>query len=415
MLRAHRLDLAIIGSGPAGLAAAVKAKQAGIRDLVVFERDQTPGGILPQCIHNGFGLRKFKEELTGPEYAHKYVTLAAREGVDLALDTTVLEIAPSKRLIAVSPRGGLREYRCRAIILAMGCRERPRGAIWIGGTRPAGVFTAGQVQRMVNIEGFMPGREVVILGSGDIGLIMARRMTLEGATVRAVVEILPYSSGLVRNVVQCLNDFNIPLLLSHTVTEIHGEYRVEAVSVAEVDGERNPVPGTQRIVPCDTLLLSAGLIPENELTRMAKVALDPATGGARVNDYFETSAKGIFSCGNVLHVNDIADNVSWEGEQAALAAGMRITGRMPRISRPIQIQGDETVGQVVPQMLSRNRTAVLHVRVRRPMKRARLILEGVLEKKLPYARPAEMIRFRVPRESLQPIQSRALRLRCEEG
>ncbi len=334
--------------------------------------------------------------------------------MDLVLDTTVLELHRNKRLVAVSPRGGLREYRCRAVILAMGCRERPRGALWIGGTRPAGVFTAGQAQRMVNIEGFMPGREIVILGSGDIGLIMARRMTLEGARVNAVVEILPYSSGLVRNVVQCLHDFDIPLLLGHTVTEIHGEYRVEGVSVAEVDDGFNPITRTQRIIPCDTLLISAGLVPENELSRMAQVVLDPATGGALVNDYFETSVEGMFSCGNVLHVNDIVDNVSWEGEQAAMAARMRIAGRIPRINKALRIRGDETIAQVVPQMLSRNRSTVLHVRVRRPMKRTRLILEGVLERKLPYARPAEMIRLKVPRESLEGVERRTLRVRCEE-
>lgn len=327
MTTALNLDLAIIGSGPAGLAAAVKAKQLGIKNVVVFERDERPGGILPQCIHNGFDLQKFKEELTGPEYINRYIKMAKAHSVDIELNTTTLEIDKNRSLTAVSEYGGLRNYHCRSIILAMGCRERPRGAIGIPGTRPAGVFTAGQAQRLVNIEGYMPGETAVIQGSGDVGMIMARRLSLEGAEVKAVTEIQPFTSGLIRNEVQCLHDFDIPLLLSHTVVEIHGDKRVEGVSVAEVDAGWQPLEGTEHFIACDTLLLSVGLIPENELSKMAGVSLDPQTGGAYVNELLETDVPGIFSCGNVLHVNDYVDEVSSEGEIAARGAQSRIKGK----------------------------------------------------------------------------------------
>jgi thioredoxin reductase len=348
MAPALHLDLAIIGSGPAGLAAAVKAKQLGIKDVVVFERDERPGGILPQCIHNGFGLQKFEEELTGPEYANRYIQMAADHFVDIELDTMVLQIDKNRTLTAVSEYGGLRNYQCKSIVLAMGCRERPRGAIGIPGTRPAGVFTAGQAQRMVNIEGYMPGEKIVIQGSGDVGMIMARRLTLEGAKVKTVTEIQPYTSGLIRNEVQCLHDFGIPLLLRHTVAEIHGDKRVEGVTVAEVDAEWNPIAGTEKFIECDTLLLSVGLIPENELSKMAGVSLDPLTGGAYVNEFLETDVPGIFSCGNVLHVNDYVDEVSTEGEIAARGARHRIKGKLSDEKKLIAIEGDETIGQIVP-------------------------------------------------------------------
>lgn len=417
MLRKSYLELAIIGSGPAGLAAAVEARRAGIRDLVVFERDDRPGGILPQCIHSGFGLEKFKEELTGPEYAHRYIKMAEMSGIDVALDTMALEMDKDRTITTVSEHGGLRQYQCKSIILAMGCRERPRGSIGIPGTRPAGIFTAGHAQRLINIEGYMPGERIVILGSGDIGLIMARRLTLEGAKVEGVVEILPYPSGLIRNVVQCLHDFDIPLLLGHTVAEIHGDQRVEGVTLVRVDADWNPVSGTERFMGCDTLLLSVGLIPENELSKKAGVSIDPRTGGPFVNDFFETSVEGIFSCGNVLHVNDLVDHVSSEGERAALGAFLRIKGKMPGVKRAILLEGDETIGQIVPQTLCGEQDTTLSIRVKRPMKKMTLRIGDSLSKRFPHARPGEMIRLKIPRKLFQEMQpsSTNLKLYCEEA
>jgi thioredoxin reductase len=416
MADALHLDLAIIGSGPAGLAAAVKARQLGIKDVVVFERDERPGGILPQCIHNGFGLQKFKEELTGPEYANRYIRMAADHQVDIELDTMVLEIDKNRTLTAVSEYRGLRTYRCRSIILSMGCRERPRGAIGIPGTRPAGVFTAGQAQRMVNIEGYMPGEKIVIQGSGDVGMIMARRLTLEGAEVSAVAEILPYTSGLIRNEVQCLHDFDIPLLLRHTVTEIHGDKRVEGVTLSEVDSGWNPVAGTEKFFACDTLLLSVGLIPENELSRLAGVAMDPNTGGAYVNEFLETDVPGIFSCGNVLHVNDYVDEVSTEGEIAAQGARDRIKGKLSARKNLIAVVGDETIGQVVPQAINAKRPVTFYIRVKRPMEKLTLRIGDIFEKKFAYARPGEMIRMRLPKKIFAEMKPAATRLNvsCEE-
>jgi thioredoxin reductase len=412
VLKKSHIDLAIIGAGPAGLAAAVEAKRLGIKDLVVFERDERPGGILKQCIHAGFGLEKFSEELTGPEYANRYMRMAEAWGVDISLDTTVLEIDKDRTLTVVSEQGGLRQYDCRSVVLAMGCRERPRGALGIPGTRPAGVFTAGHAQRLINVEGYMPGRTVVILGSGDIGLIMARRLTLEGAQVKAVAEILPYASGLVRNVVQCLHDFGIPLLLRHTVAEIHGDNRVEGVTLVQVDEQWSPVEGTEQRVACDTLLLSVGLIPENELSKAAGVTIDPKTGGAYVNDYFETDVEGLFSCGNVLHVNDVVDNVSLEGEYAAHGAFHRIKG-LPMERSTISIEGDQTIGQIVPQRVSGLRDTTFHIRVNRPMKKMTLSVGDRFEKKYPYARPTEMMWLKVPRHVFNDAHG-CIVVRCEE-
>ena len=416
MLTVSHLDLAIIGSGPAGLAAAVKAKQTGIKDLVVFERDQRPGGILPQCIHNGFGIEKFKEELTGPEYANRYIKMADTHDVDIELNTMVLEIEKDRTLIAVSEQSGLRKFRCKSIILAMGCRERPRGAIGIAGTRPAGIFTAGQAQRLVNIEGYMPGENIVIQGSGDVGMIMARRLTLEGAKVKAVAEIQPYTSGLIRNEVQCLHDFNIPLLLGHTVSEIHGDKRVEGVTLVEVDADWNPMAGTAVQMACDTLLLSVGLVPENELTRKAGISIDPHTGGPYVNELLETGVKGIFSCGNVLHVNDFVDDVSTEGEIAARGAHYRIKGKMPGGKQRIALKGDSTIGQVVPQTISGLRPVMLSIRVKRPMQKMTLHVGDIFEKRFPYARPSEMIRVRLPGKIFSDITPGLNRLdvTCQE-
>jgi thioredoxin reductase len=412
MLTTSHVDLAIIGAGPAGLAAAVEAKRLGIKDLVVFERDERPGGILRQCIHAGFGLEKFNEELTGPEYANRYIKMAESWRIDISLDTTVLNIDKNRALTVVSEQGGLRQVDCKSVILAMGCRERPRGALGIPGTRPAGVFTAGHAQRLINVEGYMPGRTVVILGSGDIGLIMARRLALEGAQVKAVAEILPYPSGLIRNVVQCLNDFAIPLLLRHTVAEIHGDKRVEGVTLVQVDDRWNPVEGTAQCIECDTLLLSVGLIPENELSKAAGVTIDPKTGGAYVNDYFETSVEGLFSCGNVLHVNDVVDNVSLEGETAAYGAFHRIKG-LPAERPIISIKGDDTIGQIVPQRITGLRDTTFHMRVNRPMKKFILRVGDRFEKKYPYARPSEMIWVKVPKAVFSDVRGSVI-VRCEE-
>lgn len=313
-------EIVIIGGGPAGLAAAIAAKEAGISDVLILERDRELGGILNQCIHNGFGLHTFKEELTGPEYAARYIEKAKRLGIWYMLDTMVVSVGKDKKITAMNREKGLFEIQPKAVVLAMGCRERSRGALNIPGYRPAGIYSAGTAQRYVNMEGRMPGKEVVILGSGDIGLIMARRMTLEGAKVKLVAEIMPKSGGLKRNIVQCLDDYGIPLKLSHTVIDIKGKERVESVTVAKVDGNRKPIPGTEEEVSCDTLLLSCGLIPENELSRGAGVEMNPDTSGPVVSETMETSIEGIFACGNVVHVHELVDYVSKEAEKAGRMA-----------------------------------------------------------------------------------------------
>ena len=309
-------DIVIIGGGPAGLAAAASAKRNGVDSILILERDRELGGILNQCIHNGFGLHTFKEELTGPEYAGRFITQVEELGIEYLLNTMVMDISADKVVTAMNRTDGMFQVQAKAVILAMGCRERSRGALNIPGYRPAGIFSAGTAQRLVNIEGYMPGREVVILGSGDIGLIMARRMTLEGAKVKVVAELMPYSGGLKRNIVQCLDDFGIPLKLSHTVVDIEGKERVEGITLAEVDGKGKPIPGTEEHYTCDTLLLSCGLIPENELSRGIGVDMSPVTSGPLVNESLETSVEGVFACGNVLHVHDLVDFVS---EEAAAA------------------------------------------------------------------------------------------------
>ena len=324
-------DLVIIGGGPAGLAAAIEARRRGVESLLILERDSELGGILNQCIHNGFGLHTFKEELTGPEYAARFIQQANDLGIPYKLDTMVLDLAADKTVTAMNRTDGLFQLHPKAVVLAMGCRERPRGALNIPGYRPAGIFTAGTAQRLVNMEGYLPGRKVVILGSGDIGLIMARRMTLEGAQVQVVAELMPYSGGLKRNIVQCLDDYGIPLKLSHTVVDIQGKERVEGVTLARVENGR-PVPGTEEHYDCDTLLLSCGLLPENELSRAAGVQLSPVTGGPAVNESLETSIPGVFAAGNVLHVHDLVDYVSEEAGAAGAhaAAYIQSAGREPQ-------------------------------------------------------------------------------------
>ncbi|EMT39118.1 Thioredoxin reductase [Thermoanaerobacter thermohydrosulfuricus WC1] len=344
-------DIVIIGGGPAGLGAAVEAYEKGVKNIVIIERDKYLGGILEQCIHNGFGLQEFKEELTGPEYAQRFIDKVEEYGINVMLETMVLEITPDRIVKAVNSKEGVFTIKAGAIILAMGCRERPRGAIMIPGTRPAGILTAGTAQRYVNMEGYLPGKEIVILGSGDVGLIMARRLTLEGAKVKAVVELMPYSSGLTRNIVQCLEDFNIPLLLSHTVIEIHGKDRVEGVTIAKVDENREPIMETAQYISCDTLILSVGLIPENELSQKAGIELDPITGGPIVNEMLETSVPGIFACGNVLQVHDLVDNVTAEARLAANSAIRFIReGEFGKSS--INVKAGNGIRYVVPQKIN---------------------------------------------------------------
>ncbi len=350
-MNTQNVDILIIGAGPAGLAAAIAAREDGVESLLVLEREAEPGGILRQCIHNGFGLHRFREELTGPEYARRDIERARALGIRIDCDTTVLSVSPAREVTCVSPAQGLRVIRAGAVVLAMGCRERPRGALCTPGTRCAGIYSAGTAQRFVNLEGYMPGRRVVILGSGDIGLIMARRMTLQGARVLACVEIMPYSSGLNRNIVQCLNDYEIPLYLSHTVTDIRGRERVEGVTVSRVDEKRNPIPGTEIDFPCDTLLLSCGLIPENELSQGAGVALSPVTSGAVVTDTLETSVPGIFACGNVLHVHDLVDHVSNESFLAGHAAAAFVRGGGDDGAPLREVRDGEGVRGTVPQRL----------------------------------------------------------------
>ena len=341
-------DLVIIGGGPAGLAAAVSARDAGVENLLILERDRELGGILNQCIHNGFGLHTFQEELTGPEYAARYIDQVRQRQIPCLLDTMVLEISPDRVVTAMNRTEGLFQLQAGAVILAMGCRERPRGALNIPGTRPAGIFTAGTAQRLVNMEGYLPGRKVVILGSGDIGLIMARRMTLEGAEVQVVAELMPYSGGLKRNIVQCLDDFGIPLKLSHTVVDIRGRERLTGVTLAAVDENRRPIPGTEEDYECDTLLLSCGLIPEHELSRGAGVSLSPVTSGPVVDESLETSVPGIFACGNVLHVHDLVDFVSQEAAAAGAAAARYLRGERPESAAAIPVRAKGGVRYTVP-------------------------------------------------------------------
>ena len=344
-----KYDLVIVGGGPAGLAAAIAAKDNGIDSILIIERDRELGGILNQCIHNGFGLHTFKEELTGPEYASRFIAQVEERGIEYKLNTMVMDISNDKVVTAMNSTDGMFTVEAKAVVLAMGCRERSRGALNIPGYRPAGIFSAGTAQRLVNIEGYMPGRRVVILGSGDIGLIMARRMTLEGAKVLAVAELMPYSGGLKRNIVQCLNDFDIPLYLSHTVVDIQGKERVEGITIAKVGPDRKPIPGTEIHYDCDTLLLSCGLLPENELSKTAGVDLSPITSGPVVNDSLETNIPGVFACGNVLHVHDLVDFVSQEATNAGKNAAKYIKEGEVTSAKQIEILPVDGVRYTVPK------------------------------------------------------------------
>ncbi len=388
-------DILIVGGGPAGMAAALGAYEAGARDILIVERDAALGGILQQCIHNGFGLHRFGEELTGPEYAARYALEVTKKKIPYVLNTIVLNISPDKIVTLMSALGGVEHIKAKAIILAMGCRERSRGALNIPGARPAGIYTAGTAQRFVNIKGLMPGKDVVILGSGDIGLIMARRMTLEGARVRAVCELMPYSSGLNRNIVQCLQDFDIPLKLSHTVSKIHGKGRIKGVTVSRVDEKLQPIEGESEYIPCDTLLLSCGLIPENELTKGAGIALDRITGGATVNERRETEVAGIFACGNVLHVHDLVDFVSEEAELAGRSAAIYVAGKAARAEKSTVLGSAGSVRYTVPQRISENAGEVrVYFRVGRVVQNAVVRVcsneKVLLEKRKRKMTPGEM-------------------------
>lgn len=399
-------ELAVIGGGPAGLAAAYSAYQNGLRNIVILERDKELGGILNQCIHNGFGLHRFKEELSGPEYAHRFIDMLKDTSVEVRLDTMVIEVTPDKKIFINSPKG----YECieaQSVVLSMGCRERTRGAISIPGTRPSGVFTAGAAQRYLNMEGLMAGKRVVILGSGDIGLIMARRMTLEGAKVLACVELMPYSGGLTRNIVQCLNDFDIPLYLSHTVTQIRGDKRLEGITVMKVDENRRPIPGSEMEFDCDTLLLSVGLIPENELTREAGISMDPRTNGANVFENMETSVEGIFACGNAVHVHDLVDFVSAESERAGAAAADYVKNGAQK-SDVIEFKNGADVGYTVPQKMHRDTKAEkidVFFRVRRVFGKSKVVVssgdEEIAVFKKAFMVPGEMQHLVIPADKLR--------------
>jgi NADPH-dependent 2,4-dienoyl-CoA reductase/sulfur reductase-like enzyme len=407
-------DVAIIGSGPAGLAAAIKARESGAQNVSIIERAEAPGGLLDQCVHNGFGLLYFKEDLTGPEFAQRLIEKVKDLHIDLELETMVLNMTPGRKITACNKKGVV-SIEAKAIVLAMGCRERTREAIMIPGTRPAGIFTAGTAQRYVNVEGFIPGKEIVILGSGDVGMIMARRLTLEGAEIKAVVEILPYVGGLIRNEVQCLVDFNIPILLEHTVTEIKGMQRVEAVTVAKVGRNLEPIPGTEKVIECDTLLVSVGLIPENEISVAAGVHLDPLTGGPLVDERRQTNIPGIFAAGNAVHVHDLVDNVVWEGELAGTYAAEYAFGTVTPAKHKINIKPGINIRYVVPHTVSAERDVTLYMRVKEPTERVSVKVGDVLTKSLRFVKPSEMIRIEVSAEKLEKIEGKSeeLVIDCE--
>jgi len=405
-------EVIIIGGGAAGLAAAVACKQKGIEDILIIERGDYLGGILQQCIHDGFGLEKFHTSLAGPEYAQRYVDQVVDKKIPFLLNSMVVNLTPQKEVIVVN-NNGLTHYQARVIILAMGCRERTRGAISIPGARPSGIYTAGVAQELINLKNYMVGEKIVVLGSGDIGLIMARRLTLEGAEVITVAEKLPYSSGLPRNINQCLYDFNIPLLLSHTVVDIEGNGRLSGVTIAQLGKRGGIIPGSKRKIPCDTLLLSVGLIPENELSREAGITLDNITGGPQVDERGQTNIEGIFACGNVLQVHDIVDNVSLEAEYIVEGVAEYLEGKLTK-EQEINVELGEGLRYVVPQRLISRKDTIFSFRVNQPgRKKILLFVEGrrlIKKKSLPRVNPAEMIRVKLSSRELEEIKTLKVRL-----
>lgn len=413
-------ELVIVGGGPAGLAAAVEARKNGVEDILLLERDKYLGGILQQCIHNGFGLHIFGEQLTGPEYAERFIKELKEMNIEYMTDTMVLNIDKNRKITAINPKCGVMEINAGAIILAMGCRERTRGAINIPGTRPSGVFTAGSAQRFINVEGYMVGKNVVILGSGDIGLIMARRMTLEGANVKMVVELMPYSTGLKRNIAQCLIDYNIPLLFNHTVVRIHGKERLEGVTIAKVDKNKKPIEGSESYIECDTLLLSVGLIPENELSREGGIEINPVTSGPFVDESMQTSVEGIFACGNVVHVHDLVDFVTSESMLAGRGAANYLKGNKESRNR-IRVLYGKGIRYAVPSYVNPERVEDMvnfYMRVDNVYKSVYLVLkhgDKIIDRvKRNIVSPGEMERFKVKREKFLEIDNGEITFEIEE-
>lgn len=416
-----KYDLVVIGGGPGGLAAAIEAKKNGIDNILVIERDKELGGILQQCIHNGFGLHEFKEELTGPEYAQRFIEKLFEMNIEYKLDTMVLDLTEDKKIHAINSKDGYMVIEAKAVILAMGCRERTRGAISIPGDRPSGVFTAGAAQRFINMEGYMVGKKVLILGSGDIGLIMARRLTLEGAEVKAVVELMPFSGGLTRNIVQCLDDYNIPLYLSHTVIDVVGKDRLEKVVIAKVDENRKPIPGTEKEYECDTLLLSVGLIPENDISRKTGLEIDRRTNGLIVNEMMETSAEGIFACGNVVHVHDLVDFVSAEARKAGAAAARYIKNEV-KDGEYKEIINGKGITYTVPQKFrgeNIDKALEIFMRVNNIYKNVKLEVKDeekvLMSLNKQHLAPGEMEKVMVPKKILDTMVGKSLTVEVTGG
>jgi len=404
-MKKREVDIVVVGGGAAGLAAAVAAKEKGVDSVVILERNENLGGILPQCIHTGFGLHYFKENLTGPEYISRFVKKVEGLGLEYKANTMVFNLTSGKEVLAANQTEGLLTLQAKAVILAMGCRERSRGALCLPGTRPAGIFTAGTAQRLMDIDGYVPGRRVLILGSGDVGLIMARRFAMEGVEVKGVVEVMPFPGGLERNL-QCLRDFGIPLYLKHAVTFIHGNERVEAVTITALDENGQPLPGSERLIGCDTLVLSVGLIPENELSKKACVKLDPRTGGPMVNEYMETSVEGVFACGNVVHVHDLVDHVTEESERAGWNAARYVLGELPPLKREIYLTAGENIRYVVPQLISGENPLTLYLRVWKPATNVRIHVGESITVLKRVVKPAQLVSVELTDKRLEKIGER---------